>query len=622
MAINYDEELSYSNRCLRTQTGKLLFGPNGDRLAVDILNRKPGFSGCIDFIHKMNVTELFTVQCSFPVDFEQAEAVWYRTHMLFTYENDDLKFEEKKTIVAEDAAVSVMKWTNCSTTSMQLTFQCAPQKFSNAQVCPESKKYVCYDTESPELRFGIRLGIVAGWNFSYPSIEVEAGKTVVILGVAAMGNLTQESKSSILDKVIRYLDESEQPDALFERLLMENQKFYAEVPGFLCDDPLINACWKYRWYILKNAMCKPRMGNFMETVMYEGRDHRMRKDPLDPHGWEFSKLIPLSTPLQVNDLRWHSNSGLIQEIIRSAFASQDEDGLLLCSYVETYGKSYANYMIWAIWLNYLLHPDRAFIEELLPKMKHYIAGHEKIYQDEKDSLCIEKTHQLTGKEYQPSYWFFHNYPNNPKDPSTYTPLKRVDRSVYHYQNLIGMANLLKALGDPEEEVYRNKATVLRKDINDKMWDEKTGFYYDLHYQTEEKAMVRNIVGIYPYWAGMADPEKDAGIMPLMDAEAFDTGAAFASVSKDCPVFSPAGGWKGNYLKGRNGCVWCGPSWPYTTGIALEALGTESRKRDHLFDAEFDRYFQEYTTQHFRDGNRHRPYLVEHYDAQTGERLSD
>lgn len=617
----YEEELSYPDRCLRTQTGKLLFGPAGHRLAVDILDRKPGFSGCIDFIHKMNVTELFSVKCSLPANFEQAETVWYPTYMTMNYEDEDISFREKKTIIAEDVAVSVMKWMNKSGDVMRLSFRCAPGGFlTQVSELDESGNHRYY-TESPEQRFGISLGIAASWNHKKPWMDVGPGQSVEITAAACVGNRAKEEAVQIRQTLEIYLKKSSQK-AFFEDLLAQNRRFYEEAPQFLCDDKLMNACWKYRWYLLKNTMCRPDYGNFSETVMYEGRDHRMKKDPLDPAGWEFSKLVPLSTPLQINDLRWHTDHRLTREIIRSAFAGQDEDGLLLCTYVGESGKSYANYMIWAIWLYYLVDSDKGFIADMISKMERYIAGHEKAYMDGKNSLLIEKKHSLTGKEYQPSYWYFHDYPKNPKDPSTYTPLRRVDRSVYHYLNLCGMANLLGALNDPNENPYRKKAEDIRKDINESMWDDQTGFYYDLHHETGEKAKVRNIVGIYPYWAEMADEDKKDGILPLMAADGFDTGSAFASVSRDCPAYSPAGGWMGNYIKGRNGCVWCGPSWPYTTGIALEALGTESRKRGHIFDDAFDRYLLEYTVQHFRDGDRHRPYLVEHYDSQTGERLSD
>lgn len=49
---------------------------------------------------------------------------------------------------------------------------------------------------------------------------------------------------------------------------------------------------------------------------------------------------------------------------------------------------------------------------------------------------------------------------------------------------------------------------------------------------------------------------------------------------------------------------------------------ESLTEAHRLDGYFDEVLREYTLQHFRDGDRHRPYLVEHYNPVTGERLSD
>ena len=197
-----------------------------------------------------------------------------------------------------------------------------------------------------------------------------------------------------------------------------------------------------------------------------------------------------------------------------------------------------------------------------------------------------------------------------RDKSTYTPLKRVDRSVYHYLNTKGLAAICRILQDPDQKKYEELAEKIAADINQKMWDQNTHFYYDLHYQTDEKAMVKNIVGFYPYWAEITDDEKLSGLKYLMDPAHFNTGNAFPSVSKENPVYSPDGGWQGNFIKGRNGCVWDGPSWPYTTGIALSALGRQSQLHGHKYDRDFWIFFRQYTAQHFRDGVLERPYLVE------------
>lgn len=676
----------------------MLFGPAGDRLAVDILNPEPGFVGCFDFIHKMNLTELFAVECSVEMAPEEMEAVWYPTHMTMAYEDERIAFHETKTVIGADLAVSLMEWENRSEERIELGLRCRPEGFEKTDelFCASAESDAGYGlyAESGILRFGIQIGIAAFWNHREPKIVIEPGQKVAVRAAAAVENLAAAaySQERLKEKICDFFRcfQNSSDDEMLEALLSENHRFYESAPSFVCSDKRMNRCWEYRWYILKNSMCRPGLGRFQETVMYEGRDHRMKKDPLKPSGWEFSKLIPLSTPLHVQDLRWHPDRERTKEIIRSAFAAQNEDGLILSAYVEGEQKSYANYIIWSIWKNYLVDGDRMFLAEMAPAMERYIAGHEKVYGNDRDSLLIERNHNMTGKEYQPGYWYFKgwkeqgSYPANPKDPAFFTPLKRVDRSVYHYQNLQGLANIMKVLSqekakrdqiavkyrlnrpvenetisedgrsrgdrsiseksredrsirvdrgtgecrsiwetcEEKADFYQKKADQARKDILEKMWDPETGFFYDLHYETDEKAMVRHIVGIDPFWAQITESEHDRGILPLMDPEAFCTGSGFATVSKDCPVFSPSGGWMGNYIKGRDGCVWCGPSWPFTTGIALEALGNESRNHGHAYDAWFDRMLNEYTAQHFRDGDKNRPYLVEHYNAVTGERISD
>lgn len=624
MLEEYDEALHYKNRCLRTRTGMLLFGPNGRRLSVDGLDAGPGFKGAMDFIHKMNIPELFTVRPDVPADFSQAEHIWYRTKMTMEYHTEDLDVWETKTVLEEDIALSVTEWTNCSDHDVTLRFDCAPDAYESREVWKPEESVSGYALMSPVTRFDFRLGVVSAWNQPEPTLTVAPGGTVHILAASAVGNMDQENFETLGKKVSDILTGERTPEQVMKAYLAEKRKFYDETPTFLCDDKRTCACWKYRWYILKNTLFAPGCGLFPGYVMYEGRDRRMAKTPFEPHGWEFNKMIPLSTPLQVTDFKWHQDHEVVKDVIRSAFAGQDEDGLLISTYINgPTRKSYANFMLWAIWNDYLVTPDPAFIKELMPRMKRYISGHEKVYMNEDDSLLIERTHSLTGKEYQPSYWYFTGYPQNPKKAKDQiTPLKRVDRSIYHYLNLCGLAALMDAVGEAGSDLYREKAKKIAGEINEKMWDEKTGYYYDLHFETEEKAMVKNIVGIYPYWAGIAGKGREAGIEYLTNPDYFDTGSAFPSVAKDCEVFSPDGGWRGCFVKGRNGCVWDGPSWPYTTGIALDALGRMSTENDHRYDADFDRFFDQYTVQHFRDGDRYRPYLVEHYNPVSGERLSD
>lgn len=604
--------IMYEDRCLRTHTGKLLFGPVGRRLWVDYLDRKPGFCGRIDFIHKTNLTELFQVVCDRDADWELAKSVWYPDRLEMGYEDEDFSFSETKSILFDDLAFSRQVWVNHSREPMTLRFRGEPEG---------TERDGCFFA-SPVLSYGYQVGGVIGWSLPEKEYVLEPGQKVELVAACQTGNLCTQTRKELEDQLAAFWKRYPGARDAEEAAKKQWEDFMARVPEFSCSHPMLDRAWVYRWFIMRHCTAYPAFGNLRHAVMYEGRSHRMNKTPFVSKGWEFSKLIPLSTSLHVTDYRWNEDHETAREFLRSFFDSADENGIPRSTVTNDYLAAYANYGVWAVYQLYLVDGDKAFLEEVLPAMKAYIQGHIKVHGDPEDALQIEYTHSRTGKEYQPSYWYFHNYPMNPKDKSTYTPLKRVDRSVYHYLNTKGLAAICRILGDPDQKTYEELAKRIAGDINRKMWDEETHFYYDLHYQTDEKAMVKNIVGFYPYWAEITNDEKLPGLIYLMDPEQFDTGNAFPSVSKENPVYSPDGGWQGNFIKGRNGCVWDGPSWPYTTAIALSALGKQSQKHEHRYDRDFWRFFRQYTNQHFRDGDVERPYLVEHYNPESGERLSD
>lgn len=208
------------------------------------------------------------------------------------------------------------------------------------------------------------------------------------------------------------------------------------------------------------------------------------------------------------------------------------------------------------------------------------------------------------------------------NPETYTPLKRVDRSVYHYLNCLGVASLCESLGDTDAAYFRDRAKKIREDVLEKMWDNREQFFFDLHPETDEKAYVKNIVGFYPFWAEMDHEDHQGALRYLLDENAFMTPCPFPSVSKDCPVYTAEGGWKGIFIKGRNGCVWNGPTWPYTNSIVLDALAKVSKRWKHKYDELFGKFLREYAWLHYAGRDLQKPYLVEHYNSETGEAISD
>ena len=608
------EMLHVHHRSLRTFPGMLLLGPTGARLWADALEPAPGFWGNLDFIHKMNLPLLFTVEAEgMPRKLEPMEADWYPDELAQRFENTDVRFYERKLITWEDVAVSYQRWENTGVDTLRLTL-CMPEGMRMGRVYA-----------FPEDAHGVRplalMGSTAHWEDG--ALYLAPGARVEFLLAAAVGLPEEDALEAQLTQV---LDTKKSPREVMDALCEAYLRWFDHVPAFSCDDPMTERCWWYRYYILRNSLARPGLGNLKGYVFYEGRSHRIKKAPAKPGGWEFSRLIPLSTPLTMADAQWlHGMGEVLGDSFRALVDSINKDGVFSVTSVDSHTKEYATYAPWALYRYYLVSGDRELVREVLPGFKTHVRNVHRLHNSGLDSLQVCQIHALTGKEYQPSYWYFapNGYPRKVRPAEEgYTPLRRVDCSVYLYLNALGMAELCAATGDADSGEFQALACQIREDVLAKMWDGQSGYFYDLHAAREQMALVKSVVGIYPLWAGITGEEHLRALDILTDPAYFARGSAFASTGADCAVYSPSGGWMGDYIKGRDGCMWNGPSWPYTTAIALDTLGKQSKTHRHRYDRDFRRFLHEYTLEHFHQGDMEAPYLVEFYNSETGEPLSD
>lgn len=612
-AASIDDVLGTGRRGLRTRPGTFLLGPTGARLWADHLEERPGFVGAIDLVHKLNIPMLFTATGG---DLGRAapwEAQWRPSHLAVRAETPRLVFTEDKFITWDDCAVSRQTWKNRGDDAITVRLEVDPEWMDG----PQGRRFV--ETHGFTVLAAVRASRPELWG----GLTIAPGAHAEFVVAAALGLAETESERDLharLDDVLG-VDEVRRPASVLARHRRDYQEWFEQAPQFTSSDPVLDRTWSYRWFLLRHNLAVPRYGGLDGPMFYEGRAHKMTKSPWSPRGWEFSKLIPLSSPMHLLDARWYPDSELGAGLWRTLRGVQGGDGRYRSRTVGTDFNAYANFLGWASYQYALIHPETDGADQILTSLQAQVRGERRLLATGGDELPIETRHVLTGKEYQPSYWYFHGYPDDPKDPAGYTPLKRVDRACYHYRNALGVAGLGRLLGRGDEsDEFDALAGAIRADVLTKQWDPGSGFFYDLHHETDEKAMVRNVVGFYPYWAEMTGPEHLDGLEPAVAS--FDTGVPFPSVAPDCPAYSPSGSWKGRYVKGRNGCSWNGPTWPYTNGIVIDGIAATSRRFGHRYDALVGRLLRDYALLHFQHRDGRTPYLVEHYDSVTGEPISD
>ena len=128
----------------------------------------------------------------------------------------------------------------------------------------------------------------------------------------------------------------------------------------------------------------------------------------------------------------------------------------------------------------------------------------------------------------------------------------VDLNSYLYAEKGFLKAMAEELGLEEDAAkYEEEAAALRDYINTYMYDEETGFYYDLQINedgSEKKLLVnrgKGCEGWLPLWAKVATQEQaDQVVEKMMDEECFNLTVPLPVTSKDNDMFEADKYWRG------------------------------------------------------------------------------
>jgi hypothetical protein len=178
-----------------------------------------------------------------------------------------------------------------------------------------------------------------------------------------------------------------------------------------------------------------------------------------------------------------------------------------------------------------------------------------------------------------------------------------DLNIYLVRELQAMAKLVERRGLADKaRRFRDASRAIRQAVDDLLWDERDGFYYDRNERTGKPIRIKTIAGLLPLWLDHLDAGRAKRLVEehLLNPDAFWLKYPVASWAKDEPGYDQdATDW---------GCNWRGTTWIPTNYVLMHGLmrhGYEDTARELAYRT-FDLALARNRT------------TREYYNAETGE----
>jgi putative isomerase len=127
----------------------------------------------------------------------------------------------------------------------------------------------------------------------------------------------------------------------------------------------------------------------------------------------------------------------------------------------------------------------------------------------------------------------------------------VDLNAYLYADKGFLASMANELGYQEDaEKYTAEASAIERNIQTKMFDKKTGFFYDLQSNKDGSTLLlskrgKGPEGLIPLWARAATDSQASQVKKvLMNKKTFNTYMPFPTTSRDSKKFTATEYWRG------------------------------------------------------------------------------
>lgn len=308
------------------------------------------------------------------------------------------------------------------------------------------------------------------------------------------------------------------------------------------------ACYDRAWSIAFSNLCKPVPGSgFVSNLIDTAFNGCMFM-------WDSSFILMFG--------KYGSRVFNFQKTLDNFYARQHEDGFISREILEEDGSEKftrfdpvatgPNVMPWCEWEYYLNMGDRERIAEVFPPLLAY-------------HKWLKDNHTWRDGTYWSSGWGC-GMDNQPRVEPGYDVAFSHSHMIWSdacFQMLLSgriLIDMGKILGrEKDTEFLLEEQELLKRVVNEKLWDEKTAFYYDL-WKGDRPNMVKTIGA---YWALLADAvpadRLDAFVAHLDNPDEFKRPHRPPTLSADHPQYDPYGGY------------WLGAVWAPTTYMVLRGL---------------------------------------------------
>lgn len=242
------------------------------------------------------------------------------------------------------------------------------------------------------------------------------------------------------------------------------------------------------------------------------------------------------------------------------FLRQREDGFIPRSFgTHNYGKDhpFKPFIAQTALLGTLQSRDIDWIGENFERISKYLSSWYSRYDPDNNHLCYWVNADASGMDNQTSRVL-----GTLQDEG-------VDLNCYLYREHRAMAELARLLGrDAEAERYTVKAERIKEAVNDQLWDEGDGIYYDRIDKTGLLHREKGVSAFMPLWAGIASREQARRLVKehLINPSEFWAQYPVCTLSRDSTAYRQFGAQPPSGL-----CNWNGTTWIPTNYMVFHGL---------------------------------------------------